>query len=121
MSVAAKKILNKKRLASRVRFKLALRRNGRPRLSVFCSNNHIYTQIIDDVNGVTLTSASTLSPELKGLEQKNVIEAATRVGQLISEKAKNIGIKEVVFDRGNRLYHGKIKALADAARTNLIF
>ena len=89
----------------------------RPRLAVFRSNKHMYAQIIDDVKGVTLISASTLQAEVKeGLEYTDTVEAAARVGKVIGEKAINAGIKEVVFDRGGFVYHGKIKALADAAR-----
>ena len=113
MSVAAKKILNKKRLASRVRFKLALRRNCRPRLSVFCSNNHIYTQIIDDVNGVTLVAASSRD---KGVTGGTKIETANAVGKLIAEKALKAGVSTISFDRGGNLYHGRVKSLAEGAR-----
>ena len=89
----------------------------RPRLAVFRSNKHMYAQIIDDVKGVTLISASTLQAEVKeGLEYTDTVEAAAKVGKVIGEKALNAGIKEVVFDRGGFVYHGKIKALADAAR-----
>lgn len=89
----------------------------RPRLSVYRSLNHLYAQVIDDTRGVTLAAASTLSPEIK--EQVNGrknIEAARIVGRLIAEKAKAQGITKVVFDRGGNLYHGRIAALADAAR-----
>lgn len=90
----------------------------RPRLSVFKSLNHIYTQIIDDDAGHTLVSASTLSPELKGkIRHGGNIEAAKLVGKLIARKALEKGIKKVVFDRGGHKYHGAIKALADAARS----
>ncbi|MEK6733806.1 MAG: 50S ribosomal protein L18 [Pseudomonadota bacterium] len=117
MSSSFKKIVRKIRLASRVRYGLKQRRNLRPRLSVFCSNSHIYAQIIDDVNGVTLAAASTLSEELKALPKKSNVDSASKVGELIAKKAKKAGVKEVVFDRGNKLYHGKVKALADAARS----
>ncbi|MCI8331114.1 MAG: 50S ribosomal protein L18 [Bacilli bacterium] len=83
-----------------------------PRLNVFRSNTNIYAQIIDDVKGVTLVSASSLNMKLK----KNDIEAATKVGTEVAEKAIKAGIKEVVFDRGGYAYHGRVKALADAAR-----
>ncbi len=89
----------------------------RPRLSVYRSLNHLYAQVIDDTRGVTLAAASTLSPEIR--EQVNGrknIEAARIVGRLIAEKAKAQGITKVVFDRGGNLYHGRIAALADAAR-----
>ena len=89
----------------------------RPRLNVYRSLNHIYTQLIDDANGVTIASASTMSP--KGTERKaggNMWKRPRMVGKLIAERAQEKGIKKVVFDRGGYLYHGRIKALADAAR-----
>ena len=90
----------------------------RPRLAIFRSSNHIYAQIIDDTEGKTLASASTLSPEYKsGAEGHSGNKAAAaKVGALIAEKALAHGIKQVVFDRGGFLYHGRVKALADAAR-----
>lgn len=89
----------------------------RPRLSVFRSLNHIYVQIIDDTKGVTLVSTSTNDNGLKGeLETGGNIQAAQAVGKAIAEKALNQGIKQVVFDRGGHIYHGRIKALAEAAR-----
>lgn len=89
----------------------------RPRLAVFRSNNHMYAQIIDDTQGRTLVSASTLQAEVKeGLEHTNTVEAAAKVGTVIAKKAAEKGITSVVFDRGGFLYHGKVKALADAAR-----
>jgi len=121
MSSSLEKAKRKVKLASRVRYKLRQRRNLRMRLSVFCSNHHIYAQIIDDTKGVTLVSASTLSNELKELSNKANIESASKVGELIAQKAKKAGIVEVVFDRGDKLYHGKVKALADAARASLSF
>ena len=100
-----------------------LRRNlvgtaKRPRLSVFRSNKHIYAQIIDDDAGRTLTSASTATLSFKDmkLESTSDLEAAKAVGTEVARKAKEIGIDTIVFDRGGYLYHGKIKALADAAR-----
>ena len=88
-----------------------------PRLAVFRSNKHMYAQIVDDVAGNTLVSASTLQADVKaGLQYTDNIEAAAAVGKAIGEKAVQAGIKEVVFDRGGFLYHGKIQALADAAR-----
>ena len=89
----------------------------RPRLAVFRSNKHMYAQIIDDKKGVTLVSASTLQADVKeGLEYTDNIEAAARVGKVIGARALQAGIKEVVFDRGGFVYHGKVQALADAAR-----
>ena len=88
-----------------------------PRLAVFRSNKHMYAQIIDDVAGKTLVSASTLQADVKdGLEYTDNVEAAARVGKAIGEKALAAGIETVVFDRGGFIYHGKVKALADAAR-----
>ena len=89
----------------------------RPRLSVFRSARHIYAQIIEDVNGRTLVAASTLSGELKdGLKSSGNVEAARAVGVLVAKKALEKGIKKVVFDRNGFRYHGRVKALAEAAR-----
>ena len=89
----------------------------RPRLAVFRSNNHMYAQIIDDTVGNTLVSASTLQKDVKAeLEKTNNVEAAAYLGTVIAKKAIEQGITSVVFDRGGFIYHGKIKALADAAR-----
>ena len=88
-----------------------------PRLAVFRSNNHMYAQIIDDTVGNTLVSASTLQKDVKAeLEKTNDVEAAAYLGTVIAKKAIEKGITSVVFDRGGFIYHGKIKALADAAR-----
>ena len=88
-----------------------------PRLCVYSSNSHIYAQIIDDTKGVTLVSASTLDKEIKGsVSVGSNIEAATAVGKLIGERAIAKDIKDVVFDRGGYLYHGRVQALAEAAR-----
>ena len=88
-----------------------------PRLAVFRSNNHMYAQIIDDTVGKTLVSASTLQKDVKAeLEQTNTVAAAAYLGTVIGKKAVEAGIEEVVFDRGGFVYHGKVKALADAAR-----
>ena len=99
----------------RVRNKLKAVANGRLRLSVHRSSKNISVQRIDDVNGVTLAAASTLEKEL-GFVGKNNVEAAAKVGSTIAERAKAAGIEECYFDRGGFLFHGKIKALADAAR-----
>jgi len=89
----------------------------RPRLAVFRSNNHMYAQVIDDSEGKTLVSASTLEKAVKAeLEKTNDTAAAAYVGKVIAERALAAGVKEVVFDRGGFIYQGKIKALADAAR-----
>ena len=88
-----------------------------PRLNVYKSNAHIYAQVIDDVKGVTLVSASSIDKELK-LENGSNIEAAKQVGALVAKRALEQSIKAVVFDRGGYLYHGRVKALAEAAREN---
>ena len=95
----------------------------RPRLAVFRSNNHMYAQIIDDTVGKTLVSASTLQKDVKAeLENTDTVEAAAYVGTVIGKKAVEMGITTVVFDRGGYVYHGKVKALADAAReAGLVF
>lgn len=99
----------------RVRNKIKAMANGRARLSVHRSSKNISVQLIDDVRGVTLASASTLEKEL-GCVGKNNVEAATKVGTMIAERAKAAGVEECYFDRGGFLFHGKIKALAEAAR-----
>lgn len=104
---------NLKRRARRVRRRLKKNANGRPRLSVYRSDKNISAQIIDDATGTTLASASTL--ENKGGKGSN-IEAATNIGKLIAERALKAKVDTVVFDRGGYLYHGRVKALADAAR-----
>ena len=89
----------------------------RPRLSVFRSSKHIYAQVIDDLNGVTLVTASTMSPEIREQGKvKGKIEDAKRVGKMIADKAKAQGITRVVFDRNGFMYHGRVRALAAAAR-----
>jgi large subunit ribosomal protein L18 len=110
----------KKRHTSRIRRHQRVRRNLRgsattPRMAVYRSNKHISVQIIDDLAGHTLVSASTLETELRSGTTSNK-EAATKVGQLVAERAKAEGITSVVFDRGGNLYHGRIAAVADAAR-----
>ena len=87
----------------------------RPRMAVFRSNNHMYVQLIDDTEGKTVLSASTLTKEI-GLEKTNDVDAAQKLGEYIGKKAVEAGIEEVVFDRGGYIYHGKVQALADAAR-----
>lgn len=89
----------------------------RPRLAVFRSNNHMYAQVIDDTVGNTLVSACTLQKDVKAeLEKTNNVDAAAYLGKVIAERALAKGITEVVFDRGGFIYHGKVKALAEAAR-----
>ena len=107
------KLFQKRR--QRVRNKLRKTANGRLRLSVHRSNKNISAQLIDDAKGITIASASTLEKEL-GVVGVNNIDAATKVGAAIAERAKAAGIEECYFDRGGFLFHGKIKALADAAR-----
>jgi large subunit ribosomal protein L18 len=105
-----------KRRARRTRHSL-LSKTKRPRLSVFRSSKHIYAQVIDDGKGVTLAAASSLDKDLKGkLKTGADCDAAVEVGKLVAARAKANGIEAVVFDRGGYLFHGRIKALADAAR-----
>ena len=105
------------RRLARVRRSIKQAANGRPRLSVFRSSKQIYAQVIDDAAGVTLVAASTMEKDLRGsLKTGADIEAAKTVGKLISERAKQAGVTKVVFDRGSYMYHGRVKALADAAR-----
>ncbi|WP_395686070.1 50S ribosomal protein L18 [Aestuariivirga sp.] len=102
---------------TRVRKALAARGALRPRLSVFRSSKNIYAQVIDDAKGVTLAAASSLEKSLKGSIKTGADKAAaTTIGKLIAERAIKAGVKDVVFDRGGYLYHGRVKALADAAR-----
>jgi large subunit ribosomal protein L18 len=112
----SKRVFGRLRRQKRVRLKI----KGsveRPRLSVFRSEKHIYAQIIDDVSGKTLVAASSLDKELKGkLKNGSNKEASKQVGTLIAGKAKKAGVKKVVFDRGGYLYHGRVQALAEAAR-----
>lgn len=106
-----------RRRASRVRRSLKKVANGRPRLSVHRSSKNIYAQVIDDVEGRTLAAASTLDASLrKDLKTGADKNAASAVGKLVAERAKEAGITDVVFDRGSFIYHGRIKALADSAR-----
>ncbi|AGX01978.1 50S ribosomal protein L18 [Bacillus infantis] len=112
---ADKNQVRKKRHA-RVRAKLS-GTEARPRLNVFRSNKHIYAQLIDDVNKVTVASASTLDKEVELTATGNT-DAAVKVGELVAKRAVEKGVKAVVFDRGGYLYHGRVKALADAAREN---
>lgn len=104
-----------KRRAERTRIRLRSLANGRPRLSVFRSSKQIYAQIIDDARGVTLAAASSLEGEGKTAKGSDK-DAAARVGALVAQRAIEKGVKDVVFDRGGYIYHGRVKALADAAR-----
>ena len=114
MIIKADKNAVRKKRHARVRAKLT-GTTTRPRLNVFRSNQHIYAQVIDDSNSVTLVSASTLDKDLSLTSNSN-LEAAQKVGELVAKRAVEKGVKSVVFDRGGYLYHGRIKALADAAR-----
>ena len=113
MANSKRQLFIKRRL--RVRNKLRRTNRGRMRLSVHRSNKNISIQLIDDVNGVTVASASSLEKAL-GVVGKNNVEAATKVGVAIAERAKAAGVETAYFDRGGFLFHGKVKALADAAR-----
>ena len=105
------------RRKARVRKALKARANGRPRLSVFRSDKNIYAQIIDDATGRTLAAASSLDKDVKAaLKSGATTEAAASVGKLVAERAIEKGVKDVVFDRGGYIYHGRVKALAEAAR-----
>ncbi|WP_028035653.1 50S ribosomal protein L18 [Chelativorans sp. J32] len=105
------------RRAGRVRRKLKAVAGDRPRLSVYRSSKHIYAQVIDDVKGHTLAAASTLDKDLREkLKTGADVDAASLVGKLVAERAKKAGVEKVVFDRGAYIYHGRVKALADAAR-----
>jgi large subunit ribosomal protein L18 len=105
------------RRTARVRHGIRRHSGGRPRLAVFRSSQHIYAQIIDDRQGTTLVAASSLEKDVRGsLKTGANVDAAKAVGKLVAERAAAKGVKEVVFDRGSYLYHGRVKALADAAR-----
>jgi large subunit ribosomal protein L18 len=101
----------------RQRVRTSIRRNGggKPRLSIHRSSQHMYVQVIDDKQGVTLAAASTVEKDLRGASGATA-DAASAVGKLIAERAKKAGVEQVVFDRGGFLYHGRVKALAEAAR-----
>ena len=113
MALKKQELFQKRRL--RVRNKLRKISDGRPRLSVHRSSKNISVQVIDAVKGVTLASASSLEKDLGDAGKSNV-EAAAKIGSAIAERAKKAGVDVVIFDRGGFLFHGKIKALADAAR-----
>jgi large subunit ribosomal protein L18 len=113
MGINRQVLFKKRRL--RVRNRLRKNKSNRIRLSVHRSSKNLYVQLIDDLNGQTLAAASTLEKELK-LVGKNNVKAAEQIGKVVAERAKKAGIKEVYFDRGGFLFHGKVKALAEAAR-----
>jgi len=105
------------RRKARVRKALKARANGRPRLSVHRSDKNIYAQIIDDASGRTIAAASTLDKDIKSsVKNGSTAEAAAAIGKLIAERGLAAKVSEVIFDRGSYLYHGRVKALADAAR-----
>ena len=105
------------RRKARVRTALKAANKGKMRLSVFRSGKHIYAQIIDDVKGITVASASTLDKEVRSnISKTSNVEAAGFIGKVIAERAAKSGISEVIFDRGGYIYHGRVKALAEAAR-----
>ena len=112
-----KSLFDKRKLRNRLSIKKNI--GNKLRLSVFRSNKHIYCQIIDDVKQITLCSSSTLDPEVKkDLKSPGTIEAAEKVGKDIAAKAKKIGFEKVVFDRGGYLYHGRVRSLAEGARSS---
>ena len=112
-----KSLFDKRKLRNRLSIKKNI--GNKLRLSVFRSNKHIYCQIIDDVKQITLCSSSTLDPEVKkGLKSSGTIDAAEKVGKDIAVKAKKIGFEKVVFDRGGYLYHGRVRSLAEGARSS---
>ena len=101
------------RRQQRVRRQIGARASGRPRLSVFRSNRYIYAQVIDDLRGTTLAAASSLE---KGVESGANCKAASEVGKLVATRAREVGISDVVFDRGPYIFHGRVRALAEAPR-----
>ena len=112
-----KSLFDKRKLRNRLSIKKNI--GNKLRLSVFRSNKHIYCQIIDDVKQITLCSSSTLDPEVKkDLKSSGTIDAAEKVGKDIAAKAKKIGFEKVVFDRGGYLYHGRVRSLAEGARSS---
>ena len=113
MSTKGMSLFEKRRRRNRTA--LRARSGGRPRLSIHRSGKHIYTQVIDDAEGRTVASASTLEKDVRGQSGANV-DAAKAVGQRVAEAAKAAGVTQVVFDRGGFLFHGRVKALAEAAR-----
>ena len=116
MSAYVEKLTGRDRRRNRIRKKVD-GSSERPRLSVFRSAAHIYAQVIDDSKGITITASSTLDKDVReGMKSLGNIEAAKKVGASVAKKAMEKGVKDVVFDRGGYIFHGRIKALADAAR-----
>ncbi|MCH2108845.1 MAG: 50S ribosomal protein L18 [Polyangiaceae bacterium] len=112
----AKKLTGREKRKFRIRNKIS-GTSGRPRLTVFRSNKHIFAQVVDDVDGKTVAAASTLSPDLKGaVKEADKTESAKKVGALIAKICSERSIHQVVFDRNGYLYHGRVRALAEAAR-----
>ena len=116
MTKTSRKLQTQKRHNRLRRFLIG--NENRPRLSVYRSNNHIYAQVIDDSSQITLCSASTIDKEIKAKSEKlsSDCKSSSIVGELLAKRALKKGIKQVIFDRGGKLYHGRVKALADAAR-----
>jgi large subunit ribosomal protein L18 len=114
-SVSKQRLESRKRRHHRVRKKIT-GTPDRPRLAVFRSNRHLVLQVIDDVAGRTLAAASTVEADVRSAGSTGSIDAATRVGTLVGERAREAGVTKVVFDRGGFLFHGRVKAAADAAR-----
>ena len=112
-----KRLNTQQRRKLRIRSKVHKVANGKPRLSVHRTGQHIYAQVIDDLKGMTVASASTIDKDLRGkLKVTANQDAAASVGKLVAERAKKAGVETVIFDRGVNLYHGRVKALGDAAR-----
>ena len=115
--MANSKLESQERRRRRLRYRLRTRGGGRVRLSVFRSGKHIYAQVIDDAQGRTLAAASSMEKDMRGALRTGADkDAATAIGKRLAERAVAAGVTEVVFDRGPYLYHGRVKALADAAR-----
>jgi large subunit ribosomal protein L18 len=115
--MANSKLESQERRRRRLRYRLRTRGGGRVRLSVFRSGKHIYAQVIDDVQGRTIAAASSMEKDMRGALRTGADkDAATAIGKRLAERAVAAGVTEVVFDRGPYLYHGRVKALADAAR-----
>jgi large subunit ribosomal protein L18 len=115
--MANSKLESQERRRRRLRYRLRTRGGGRVRLSVFRSGKHIYAQVIDDAQGRTIAAASSMEKDMRGALRTGADkDAATAIGKRLAERAVAAGVTEVVFDRGPYLYHGRVKALADAAR-----
>lgn len=115
MAKTSPKLIARKKRVRRIRNRF-IGTSERPRMCVFRSNSHIYVQIIDDTTHATLIAMSTKDKDFNASELKDKCAQANKIGEIIAERAKNAGIKRVVFDRGGNLYHGRVKALSDGAR-----